>query len=63
MSNGKTMKIHLIAGLKKKALCKMSQYFPEPYRTFERDINVKINFSNYAIKTDLKKQQRLININ
>ena len=32
----------------------MSQYFPEPYKPFGGDINVKVDLSNYAIKTDLK---------
>ena len=32
----------------------MSQYFPEPHEPFERDINVKVDLSNYATKTDLK---------
>ena len=32
----------------------MSQYFPKPYEPFEGDINVKVNLSNYATKTDLK---------
>ena len=32
----------------------MSQYFPKPLRTFGRDINVKVRFSNYGTKTDLK---------
>ena len=32
----------------------MSQYFPKPYEPFGGDINVKINLSNYATKTDLK---------
>ena len=32
----------------------MSQYFPQPYEPFGGDINVKINLSNYATKTDLK---------
>ena len=31
----------------------MSQYFP-PYRSFGRNINVKVDLSNYAAKTDLK---------
>ena len=48
------MIIHLIVGLIKKTLYKMSQYFPKPYRTFWRDTNVKVNLSNYATKTDLK---------
>ena len=32
----------------------MSQYFPRPYDSFDRDINVKVDLSNYATKTDLK---------
>ena len=32
----------------------MSQYFPEPYEPFGGDINVKVDVSNYATKTDLK---------
>ena len=32
----------------------MSQYFPRPYESFGRDINVKIILSNYATKTDIK---------
>ena len=32
----------------------MSQYFPKPYETFCGDINVKVDLSNYATKTDLK---------
>ena len=32
----------------------MSQYFPKPYKPFRRDINVKVDLSNYATKTDLK---------
>ena len=32
----------------------MSQYFPKPYEPFGGDINVKVDFSNYAIKTDIK---------
>ena len=31
----------------------MSQYFPKPYEPFGGDINVKVNLSNYATKTDL----------
>ena len=53
MPNGKGVIIHLIAGLIKKTLCKMSQYFPKPYEPFGGDINVKIDLSNYATKTDL----------
>ena len=32
----------------------MSQYFPKPYEQFGRDINVKVDLSNYAIKIDIK---------
>ena len=46
MSNGKDMIIHLTAGL--------SQCFPKPYKPFGGDINVKVDLSNYATKTDLK---------
>ena len=32
----------------------MSQYFPKPFRSFWGNINVKVDLSNYATKTDLK---------
>ena len=32
----------------------MSQYFPMPFRSFGGNINVKVDLSNYATKTDLK---------
>ena len=32
----------------------MSEYFVKSFRCFERNINVKIDLSNYATKTDLK---------
>ena len=32
----------------------MSQYFPKPYESSGKDINVKVDLSNYATKTDLK---------
>ena len=32
----------------------MSQYFPKPYEPFGGDINVIVDFSNYATKTDIK---------
>ena len=32
----------------------MSQYFLKPYEHFGGDINVKVDLSNYATKTDLK---------
>ena len=28
----------------------MSQYFPKPYEPFGRDINIKVDLSNYATK-------------
>ena len=30
----------------------MNQYFPKSYRTLGRDINIKVNLSNYATKTE-----------
>ena len=54
------MIVQLIAGLIKKTYCdsidciKMSQYFPKPYEPFGGDINVKVDLSNYATKTDIK---------
>ena len=38
----------------------MSQYFPKPYEPFGGDINVKVDLSNYATKTDLKKYHILM---
>ena len=32
----------------------MTQYFPKPYEPFGRDINVKVDLSNYATKADIK---------
>ena len=32
----------------------MSQYFPKPFRSFRRNINVKVDLSNYAAKADIK---------
>ena len=32
----------------------MSKYFPKPYESFRRDINVKVDLSNYATNTDIK---------
>ena len=54
MLNGKDMIIHLIAGLIKNDLVQMSPYFPKPFEPFGGDINVKVDLSNYATKTDLK---------
>ena len=33
---------------------KMSQHFPKPFKNFGGNINVKVDLSNYATKTDLK---------
>ena len=33
---------------------KLSHYFPKPYEPFGGDINVKVDLSNYATKTDIK---------
>ena len=33
---------------------KISQYLPKPYEPFAGDINVKVDLSNYATKTDIK---------
>ena len=33
---------------------KISQYFPEPFRSYGGNINVKVDLSNFATKTDLK---------
>ena len=32
----------------------MRQYFPKPYEPFGGDINVKVDLSDYATKTDIK---------
>ena len=32
----------------------MIQYFPKPYEPFGGEINVKVDLSDYATKTDLK---------
>ena len=32
----------------------MDKYFPRPFRSFGRNINVKVDLSNYATKTDIK---------
>ena len=48
MLNGKDMIILLIVGSIRKTLYKISQYFPK------RNINVKVDLSNYTTKTDLR---------
>ena len=37
----------------------MNQYFPKPYETFGGDINIKVDLSNYATKTDIKNISRI----
>ena len=32
----------------------MSEYFPKSFRSFGRNINVKVDLSNYATKADIK---------
>ena len=32
----------------------MSQYFPKPYKSFEGNVSVKVDLSNYATKSDIK---------
>ena len=32
----------------------MSQFFPKPFESFGGYINVKVDLSNYATKTDIK---------
>ena len=33
---------------------KMSQYFPQPYKPFSGNINVKVDLSDYATQEDIK---------
>ena len=55
MLNRKVMIVRSIAELIKKIhYIKVSQYFPKPYKPFGGDINVKVDLSNYATKTDIK---------
>ena len=64
MSNGKNTTIHLIFGLIKKtlneilsntiSLHKNQPILSKPFRSFAENINVKVDLSNYATKTDLK---------
>ena len=46
MQNGRVMIIRSIVGSIKKALYKMSQYFPKPHEPFGGDINVKVDLVN-----------------
>ena len=34
---------------------KVSEYFPKPFKSFGKNIKVKVDLSNYTTKTDLKK--------
>ena len=44
----------------KRSHIKMSQCFPKPFGSFGGNINGKVDLSNYATKTDLKKWHILI---
>ena len=48
------MIIHLIARLIKMTLYENESTLSKPYEHFGEDINVKIDFSNYATKSDIK---------
>ena len=55
MPNEKVMIIPLIVGLiKKMPLCRMSQYFPEPYERSTGNVRVELDLINYVTKVDLK---------
>ena len=48
------MIIHLIVELIKVISYKMSQYFPKQFKSSERNLNVKVDLSNYATKSNMK---------
>ena len=48
------MKFFKLNFLNERSHIKMNQYFPKPFRSFGGNINVKVDLSNYATKTDLK---------
>ena len=52
MLNGKGLIIHLIVGLIKRSLIKMSEYFPKP-SSHKENIKVEIDLSNCATKKDI----------
>ena len=54
MSNGKGMIVVLIVGLIKKIWYRNESIFPQPFRSFGENINVKFDLSNYATKINLK---------
>ena len=37
----------------------MSKFFPKSFRSFRRNINVKVDLSNYATKADIKNTTRV----
>ena len=37
----------------------MNQYFPKLFRSFGRNINAKVDLSNYATKTELKNNKQV----
>ena len=46
----------MTVGLRKQmSLCKISQYFPKPYKSSGRNIKFELDLSNYAAKVDRKK--------
>ena len=54
MSNVKGMKNNLIVGSIKKTFDKNYSIFSKPFRCVGGSINIKVDLSNYATKTDLK---------
>ena len=60
MSSGKATIIILTVGLIKKMLLYKMSHFLEPLTHSKNKIEVELNLSNYAIKSDLKMQQVLI---
>ena len=38
----------------------MSKYFPKSFRTFGKNINVKVDLSNYATKTDIENTSQVL---
>ena len=61
-TNQKEIRIEKIIKRKGDQLDVKWKGFPEPNKPFGGDINVKVDLSNYAPKTDLKKHQELINL-
>ena len=54
LSNGRDMIIHLIVGLIKKTLYKNESILSKPFKNFGGNINVKVDRSSYATKSDIK---------